>query len=162
MSPLGLLNFIVLQWFGIRLVRRYMDAHGLLFEDCRVGYRVGATYSNGRHEQWRIVAQDDGVHVRLMQYGLLRWVWPLTGWWSNFVYLKRFAPPRLLQLVTNVHRIHHIQYAYGWTFRPIPWAYFPPFKVRDSDVPGGYRRLYYGWRRVKPSGFHDCTWTGRY
>lgn len=162
MSPLGLLNFLVLQWFGIRLCRRYMDASGLMFEDFRVGDRLAQVSSDGHRGQWRIVAQHDGVHVVLMQYGLLHWVWPLTGWWSDFVYLNKRSLVRALQITTNVHRIHHIQYAYGWTFRPIPWAYFPPFKLRDSDVPGGWRRLYYGWKRVKPSGFHDCTWTGRY
>lgn len=86
---IALLNFLVLQWFGVRLCRRYMDAHGLMFEDCRIGDRVGATYSDGRFAKWRIVAQDDGCHVRLMQYGCLRWIWPMTGWWSEYRWIAR-------------------------------------------------------------------------
>jgi hypothetical protein len=69
---------------------------------------------------------------------------------------------RLVQLVTNVHRIHHDRWSYGYTFRPLPWAYFPAFNHRDSDAPGGYRRIHYGWKRVTPKQFHDCTWTGVY
>ncbi len=50
-----------------------------------------------------------------------------------------------MQIVTNVHRIHHISWSYGWTFRPIRWAYF------DN----------YGWQRLD-AYYHDCTWSGVY
>lgn len=89
MTALGLLNFVVLQWFGVRLCRRYMDASGLMFEGLRVGDRVGAVSSDGYRGTWRIVAQHDGVHVRLMQYGVLRWIVPLTGWWSDYRWIAR-------------------------------------------------------------------------
>ena len=62
---------------------------------------------------------------------------------------------RILQFATNVHRIHHIRWSYGYTFRPIPWAYFPAFTTRQGE------RIHYGWKRVAASQFHDCTATGR-
>lgn len=64
------------------------------------------------------------------------------------------ALSRALQFVTNVHRIHHIRWSYGYTFRPLPWAYFPAFKTRQGEV------IRYGWRRVDPLQFHDCTLRG--
>ena len=67
---------------------------------------------------------------------------------------------RVLQLVTNVHRIHHNRWSYGYTFRPIPLGYFPPFRTGSRREPG--ELVHYGWRRIEPSDFHDCTWTGRY
>lgn len=49
MSWLGLLNFLLLQWFFVRLAR---------VVDKRTGRTAG----------WRV----------------LRWPWPLTGWWSPY------------------------------------------------------------------------------
>ena len=64
---LGILNFVVLQWFGVRLARvtrnEFVTMHiGLgvpLYRESMVGWRV------------------------------LRWVWPLTGWWSDFRWIAR-------------------------------------------------------------------------
>jgi hypothetical protein len=66
-SWLGLLNFLVLQWFGVRLARvvrkEFVTMHiGLdlpLYRDVTVGWK------------------------------LLRWVCPLTGWWSDFWWIAR-------------------------------------------------------------------------
>lgn len=62
MSALGLLNFAMLQWFGVRLAR----------QDIWSGYDA-AGYP---HHSWH----------------LLRWVWPLTGWWSDYRWIKRVWP----------------------------------------------------------------------
>lgn len=51
----GLANFLLLQWFFVRLAR-VEDENG----KCAVG--------------------------------LMRWIWPLTGWWSRYVYLVHRAP----------------------------------------------------------------------
>lgn len=56
MTPLGLLNFVVLQWFGVRLAR------------CEI----------------RALALRRPVRV---EYRLLRWIVPLTGWWSDYIYM---------------------------------------------------------------------------
>lgn len=55
-SWFGLLNFLLLQWFGVRLAR--------------VVQLVGRRRV---HRGWR----------------LLRWVWPLTGWWSPYRWIWR-------------------------------------------------------------------------
>jgi len=89
LTPLGLLNFCVLQWFGVRLCMRYMDMAGLGLDVYRVGDRVGAATTSGRLGQWRIIAKQDDVHVRLMRYGVQRWIWPLTGWWTDYRWIAR-------------------------------------------------------------------------
>lgn len=52
----GVLNFLVLQWFGVRLALQ------LTFE-------------------------IDGL--RRSRWFVLRWVWPLTGWWSGYRWIAR-------------------------------------------------------------------------
>lgn len=80
MTWLGLLNFLVLQWFGLRLARvcrveRYFsrgDVVGPLL--LRMGW----------------ISRDDMLkrHVTV-GWKLLRWVWPLTGWWSDYRWIAR-------------------------------------------------------------------------
>jgi len=44
--------------------------------------------------QWfffRIVRVEDECG-KLKAVGILRWVWPLTGWWSNYRWLKQMDP----------------------------------------------------------------------
>ncbi len=73
MSLLGLLNFVLLQWFGVRL--RVTFSHGCMFGD--------------RHKWWdREIPIDDDV-----DFDLLRWVWPLTGW--------TFTPWPTYRFITN-------------------------------------------------------------
>lgn len=70
MTPLGLLNFIVLQWFGVRLCASYdkpLDVRHL-----------------GRW--WSRYAPPRYIAVR---WSLLRWVVPLTGWWSPYRWIAR-------------------------------------------------------------------------
>jgi hypothetical protein len=61
MSTLGLLNFLVLQWFGVRLV----------------------------HVRQRVLFGDAPDCFRHVRWSLLRWVWPLTGWWSDYRAIAR-------------------------------------------------------------------------
>ena len=63
-SPLGLLNFLVLQWFGVRLARRWVTA-----------------------------AHSGGVDKVRDGWALLRWIWPLTGWWAAYRGIPRGPVP---------------------------------------------------------------------
>lgn len=60
MTPLALLNFLVLQWLCIRLA---------------------------------YVKDDEGATIG---WGLLGFVAPLTGWWSDYVWLRRPDPDGML------------------------------------------------------------------
>jgi hypothetical protein len=64
MSLLGILNFVVLQWFGVRLQVSFSHV-------CVVG-------EPGRWWDREIPAREE------IDFALLRWVWPLTGWWSRY------------------------------------------------------------------------------
>jgi hypothetical protein len=61
MTPLGLLNFLVLQWFGVRLAR----------------ISVGRPDGRG------------GVRSTTVGHRWMRWIWPLTGWWSDYRWIAR-------------------------------------------------------------------------
>lgn len=65
MTPPSLLNFLVLQWFGVRLAAVVRKEF--------VGTHFGARLYRDHHEGWK----------------LLRWVWPLTGWWSDYRWIAR-------------------------------------------------------------------------
>lgn len=69
-TPLGHLNFLVLQWLGLRLTAGW-DAH---------------TWAPDVGRWWSRHAPDPRAPVR---WSLLRWVWPLTGWWSPYVRIGR-------------------------------------------------------------------------
>ncbi len=80
MTWLGVLNFVVLQWFGVRLARVY--AHELecghvvnAFVVQGGGISVGSTWYRGKRVQ--------------IGWKLQRWIVPLTGWWSDFRYIAR-------------------------------------------------------------------------
>jgi len=64
MSLLGLLNFVVLQWFCVRLQVSFTRVRG----------------PSERRRWWdREIAADDAV-----EFALIRWIVPLTGWWSSY------------------------------------------------------------------------------
>lgn len=64
MSLLGLLNFVVLQWFCVRLEVSFTRVRR----------------PDERQRWWdREIAVDDDV-----SFSLLRWIVPLTGWWSSY------------------------------------------------------------------------------
>ena len=52
MTRLGVFNFLIVQWFFIRLAK--------------------------------VVENDE-----LIGFLILRWVVPLTGWWSDYIYVRR-------------------------------------------------------------------------
>lgn len=60
---------------------------------------------------------------------------------------------RLFQLLTLVHRVHHINFSYGWVFLPFMLGYFPSYRERGHG---------WAWQFVRPKHFHNCTWTGIY
>jgi hypothetical protein len=85
MTPLGLLNFLVPQWFGVRLARsRLTISHCDLIQTFHRGARIAWSNSSGKSQRCRV--RD--AHT-LEWYSLLRWVWPLTGWWSDFRWIAR-------------------------------------------------------------------------
>jgi len=65
MSLLGLLNFVVLQWFCVRLEVSF----------------TGVCPPGAKHRWWdrEIAVGDPNV-----SFSLLRWIVPLTGWWSSY------------------------------------------------------------------------------
>ena len=65
-SWFGLLNFFVFQWFGIRLAKRLWILPGNLL---------------------------GGRPSRRGDWFLLRWVWPMTGWWSRYRWIKERPAP---------------------------------------------------------------------
>jgi len=82
LTPLGLLNFLVLQWFGVRLAR-WKDGP----------YRVTSTgpLPSG---------MSGDVDYYASGWRWQRWIWPLTGWWTQraagreWEVVERPAPPR--------------------------------------------------------------------
>lgn len=78
MTAVGLLNFLVLQWFGVRLEPRFRKIQVNVQSDHAALVRGGASLGYAcvlRRERdgWR----------------LCRWVWPLTGWWSEYRWISR-------------------------------------------------------------------------
>jgi hypothetical protein len=77
-SALGLLNFLVLQWFGVRLAR-------VIERRPIPGDLAGAMMKTAG---W---ITDDDYRCRAVPVGWqwLRWIWPLTGWWSPYRWIAR-------------------------------------------------------------------------
>jgi hypothetical protein len=86
-SALALLNFLVLQWFGVRLARNRVAVHTGRYPDVCIGARVMMS-SWDRHQSGKVVAVDDET-ITLQWFSLLRWIWTLTGWWSECRWIAR-------------------------------------------------------------------------
>lgn len=71
---LGALNFIVLQWFGVRLAKCYENRQRFV-RATHLSHLPDGSISLGY--------QCDHERV-FVGYRLLRWIVPLTGWWSDF------------------------------------------------------------------------------
>ena len=69
-TPLGALNFAVLQWFGVRLAPSWTPSDD----------------DEPRGRWWSSGAPARSTPVR---WRLLRWIWPLTGWWSSYRWIAR-------------------------------------------------------------------------
>lgn len=78
MSKLGLLNFIVCQWFGFR-VTRYYDILDADADAITINKDGSATVS--------FVAKETKGG-----YGIMWGVLPLTGWWSDYRPRRTPAP----------------------------------------------------------------------
>lgn len=92
MSALGLLNFLVLQWFGVRLARWYVKVPdvtvselGRLLERTLHGVLCKAYGAEAVAE-----SEPSPVPMRRIPGGwvLMRWLWPLTGWWSDYRWIS--------------------------------------------------------------------------
>jgi hypothetical protein len=87
-TPLGLLNFLVLQWFGVRLCTYSCT----LFASpgaCRVGERMNLANTTGHHGTWRVAEIVSDTEIRVQRYGVQHWIWPLTGWWTDYRWIAR-------------------------------------------------------------------------
>lgn len=79
-STLGILNFLLLQWFGVRLAR------SLVVDVSDVPVTV---LGQDERSVDRLVAAGVGDGRARSYWFLLRWVWPLTGWWSEYRWIAR-------------------------------------------------------------------------
>lgn len=78
MSWLGLFNFVVLQWFGVRLAR-------IIERRPIPGDLVGALLF-----EWGDITEEQYKSREVtVGWAVLRWIWPLTGWWSPFRWIAR-------------------------------------------------------------------------
>lgn len=79
MTWLGLLNFFVLQWFGVRLARCYENRQTNL-RPMHVSLMPDGSFDTA----W----QCDVERV-CVGYRWFYWIWPLTGWWSDFRWIAK-------------------------------------------------------------------------
>lgn len=86
-SPLGALNFSVLQWFGVRL---QAEVDVFVVEVVTGDVTELLTLPQPRGRWWSRNCPRDGA----VSWSLLRWVWPLTGWWSPYRWIARRPCPR--------------------------------------------------------------------
>lgn len=84
-TPLGVFNFLVLQWFGVRLARDLVWAEP-------DGTQVTVCGDDERSID-RIAAGVIEQHGARSHWALLRWIWPLTGWWSAYRWIARRPTP---------------------------------------------------------------------
>lgn len=78
-DSLGMLNFLVLQWFGVRLAR--VEVPGVMRARTRRPVRAGELVTEHNVD---MATAEPVRRVRLQ-----RWVWPLTGWWSPQRWIAR-------------------------------------------------------------------------
>jgi hypothetical protein len=79
-SPLGVLNFLLVQWFGVRIARSMEWT-----EDDGTQVTVLGQHEQSLGRVVDIVAKRGGR----TRWFLVRWVWPLTGWWSEYRWIVR-------------------------------------------------------------------------
>lgn len=79
MTALGLLNFVVLQWFCVRIGRVTVPGTFLVEVTCDVPTGQLITPSD--------IMPGSGQPFR--RWYLLHWVWPLTGWVGPYRWIWR-------------------------------------------------------------------------
>lgn len=79
-SWIVLLNVFVLQWFGVRLVPRMVTEQVALRPD-HVSLGTG-----GLSIGWQCETRE--AH---RGWKLTGWIWPLTGWWSDYRWIWRHS-----------------------------------------------------------------------
>lgn len=85
---------------------------------------------------------------------------PPTSLLHDLFSKKKF---RLVQKLTGVHRIHHVQWSHGWKLPFSTWAYFERHTYADAGVMAPVNRTKPAhWERVKGFDYHDCTVSGVY
>lgn len=92
-SRLGALNFLLLQWFGVRLARVYQRVP---VQEDLVGMSL---------EAFGIITREQRPH-RLIPIGwsVMRFVWPLTGWWSPYRWIWKRGTVTVTAIATERHR----------------------------------------------------------
>jgi hypothetical protein len=86
---LGLLNFVVLQWFGVRLARCSCEVP--LDADLERRIRNGPSGWAHQVDGWEIVirqserAPQPAILRRLKWWAVIGPIVPLTGWWSPYI-----------------------------------------------------------------------------
>lgn len=78
-STLGIASFLVLQWFGVRVER--VEVPGRIRVVTRRAVRAGQLVTDA--------SVDMSTAEPVRRWSLLRWVWPLTGWWSDYRWIAR-------------------------------------------------------------------------
>lgn len=78
-TTIGMMNFLVLQWFGVRVARVYVP--GRMWFTARREVHAGQLVTD--------VDVDTSTGRPVLRWTLQRWVWPLTGWWSDFRWIAR-------------------------------------------------------------------------
>jgi hypothetical protein len=89
MTLFGLLNFVVLQWFGVRLTCSYNPRDIPGWSKVKITDEEVAAFG-GRW--WSRYAPPRGVPIRWIW---MRWIWPLTGWWSQYRWISARSPYRI-------------------------------------------------------------------
>lgn len=82
-TPLGALDFVALQWFGVRLEVSQCISGASIAEVRERAERA----ARNRGRWWSLEAMR-GPDVKT-SWKLARWVWPLTGWWSPYRWIAR-------------------------------------------------------------------------
>lgn len=88
MTPLFFVNFFVFQWFFVRLAKTdvLVTAKALTMQEKE---RFKAEWERlASRERPRLVILDNGTKLAF-DWRFIGPVVPLTGWWSDFVYLWR-------------------------------------------------------------------------
>ncbi len=85
----GVLNFLVLQWFGVRIAASFEPRSIPGWQHERINDEQIAALG-GRW--WSRYAPPRGTPIRWMW---LRWIWPLTGWWSPYRWIAHPGTRRL-------------------------------------------------------------------